>query len=122
MLDGLEVDCGLAESRLLMRRGSTVFPSGLPEEVVVELLTGELSRNSSPSGWRARLLSGSMILARRESKGRVVVAECTAEERCTVPITELDAPIGVIGVVGVVVWSVRGRAGTRGLVVGEKEE
>lgn len=42
------------------------------------------------------------------------------EERCTVPIAELDAPIGVISVV---VWSVRGRAGTRGSVaVGGREK
>lgn len=63
MLGGLEADCGLAESRLLIRRGSTRwFPSGLPEEEVF-VLTVELVRNSSPSGWMARLSPGFMMQA-----------------------------------------------------------
>lgn len=63
MLGGLEADWGLAESRLLMRRGSTWFcPSGLPEEEVVVFV---LLRNSSPSGWMARLSPGFMMQARR---------------------------------------------------------
>ena len=65
---GLEADWGLAESRLLMRSGSTTWfvPSGLPEEevlVVVGLML-ELFRNSSPSGWMARLSPGFMMQAR----------------------------------------------------------
>ena len=65
---GLEADWGLAESRLLMRSGSTTWfvPSGLPEGevVVVGRLVLELFRNSSPSGWRARLSPGFMMQAR----------------------------------------------------------
>lgn len=67
MLGGvLEADWGLAESRLLMRSGSTTWfvPSGLPEEEVVVGLTLELFRNSSPSGWMARLSPGFMMQAR----------------------------------------------------------
>lgn len=58
-----------------------MFPPGLPEEVVVELLTVELSKNSSPSGWIARLSPGFMMQARRmrsKARGELQVAECTA--------------------------------------------
>jgi hypothetical protein len=74
MLGGLEADWGLAESRLLMRRGSTTWfcPSGLPEEEVVVFV---LLRNSSPSGWMARLSPGFMMQA-MPSRVEGVVAGC----------------------------------------------
>lgn len=120
MLGGLEADWGLVESRLLMRSGSTTWfvPSGLPEEevvVVVGLVLLELFRNSSPSGWMARLSPGFMMQARAtalEVRGELQVTGCRSlgGKRCRnapqplesgwpeVPITELETPIGVMDV------------------------